>query len=452
MKGREMERFPKATRDQIKKNMEEAAVENALVAFVDIDGQILKGRPVDMSDGRIENLPLSGPSFTGGSVPGAGQGPEHPEMVAHIIPNSYTPPLPWLPDCVFFMSNLFVNGKPHPYDPRGNLERVLEHAKTDGYVFNLGVEPEHYIVTRDDEKKIQPWNPRGLDGASMPGYNLNAIVPMLPYLLTMKKNIKQLGWGPYQVDHEDGTSQCEINWKYAHAITTCDRLMYFRYMARHVCYQMLGDGVSVTFQAKPFPNLCGSGLHIHYHVADPSGKNLFLNEDDSQGLGLSEFAYHFLAGIIEHADALCALANPTHNCYERLHPKATPDSGNHWVPVKKLVSNDNRTVMLRVPEAGHVEDRSPSAACNIYLLVAAYVAAGLDGVRNKLKAPVPIFESAFTTIREAETLPKTLPLALEALMNDTVVQEALGPIAEEFLKRKSVEHENYKSEDAFSFF
>src|SRR3989338_6907602 len=109
MKGREMERFPKATRDQIKKNMEEAAVENALVAFVDIDGQILKGRPVDMSDGRIENLPLSGPSFPGGSVPGAGQGPEHPEMVAHIIPNSYTPHLTWLPDCVFFMSNLFVN-------------------------------------------------------------------------------------------------------------------------------------------------------------------------------------------------------------------------------------------------------------------------------------------------------------------------------------------------------
>lgn len=447
-----MERFSSEVRQKIKKDMKKAGIDTALVGFVDIDGQILKGRPVVMSEERINNLPMSGPSFTGGSVPGAGQGPEHPEMVAYIDPNSYIPPMKWMPKCGFFMASLFVQGQPHPYDPRGNLERVLTGA-SQGYVFNMGVEPEHYIITRDGDGKIHPWNPRFLDGAAMPGYNLNAIVPILDYLLTMKDNMGDLGWEPYQVDHEDGFAQCEINWKYASALITCDRLMYFRYMARHVCYQELGDGVSVTFKPKPFPQFCGSGLHIHYHLAcADSGKNLFLDDKDPRGLGLSEFAYHFLAGIIEHSDALCALGNPTHQCYERLHPTKTPDSGNHWVPVKKFISDDNRTVMIRVPEGGHCEDRSPSAACNPYLLVAAYIAAGLDGVKKKLPAPEPLFCSAFTTERETGILPKTLSQALDAFEQDPVVRGALGPIAEVFLERKRKEKEEYKSDDAFSFF
>ncbi len=456
-----MERFSQEIRNQIKAHVKNDDVENnVMVGFSDIDGQIPRGRVIEMNDERIQNLPMSGPSFTGGSVRGAGQGPEHPEMVAHIDPDTYVPPKEWMPLCSFYLSSLFVNGKPHPYCPRGNLQRVLaEVRQKHGLVFLLGVEPEHYIIAPDKNGTMQPWNPKGMDCAKMTGYSLGAIFDMLPYLLEMKRYMKEMGWEPYQVDHEDGSAQCELNWKYSDAVKTCDRLVYFRTMARQVVHQTLGNDVRVTFKPKPFDGLCGSGLHMHFSAINcESDDNPFSDPRDPKGLGLSEWGYQFLAGIIEHSDALCALGNPTHQCYKRLHPPKNSDgkhtdSGNHWVPVKKLIGGDNRTGMLRVPEPGHIEDRSPSAACNPYLFFAAYVQAGLDGVARNLQAPEPLVGSAFQEkYQEVAELPKTLAQALKALEVNTVVKEALGPIADEFLKLKWLEKEQYDDRDQFSYF
>jgi len=424
--------------------MEQDGIKNIMVAFSDIHG-LHKGRVVPMS--RFDFLLESGPAFTGGSVPGAGQGPEHPEMVARADLDTYIP-MSWLPGCAHFMSSLEVQGKPHPYCPRGNLQRVLAEAKNEGFVFNTGVELEHYTVTRDAGGKMSPWNPQGFDGAKMPGYNLNALIPAYAYLTKMEDHLNSLGWGVYQVDHEDGPSQWEINFQYTDVLTTCDRAMYFRLAARHIAKQTLGSDVHVTFQAKPFPTSCGSGSHLHYHVADAeTGKNMFLDHNDPRKLGLSQLAYHFLGGILKHAPALCAITNPTPNCYDRLHPAKNPESGNHWVPSCILYSNDNRTVMVRVPEPGHCEDRTPSGACNLYLANAAYVAAGLDGIKQELHPGDPHFGSALGNTK-AKRLPDSIKDALDELRQDDVVMEALGPIAEVFLKMKG-EEKNVPSEGSY---
>ncbi len=416
--------------------LESAQIKYLMVAYPDIHG-LHKGRVVPLD--RFDFLKTSGPAFTGGSVPGAGQTPQHPEMVARADVSTCIA-MDWMKPAGFahFMSSLEVQGIPHPYCPRGNLQRVLRQAAELGYRFNTGVELEHYIVTRDNEGAMQPWNPQGFDGAAMSGYNLNAMVPGLPYLSTMMDHLNDIGWGVYQIDHEDGPSQWEINFKYADALITCDRAMYFRFMARHVAKQTLGNDVYVTFQAKPFPKFCGSGSHIHYHLADAqSNENLFLSKTDDK-LGLSELAYHFIGGIFYHAAALCAILNPSPNCYERLHPKTTPDSGNPWTPANILYSDDNRTGMIRVPEPGHCEDRAPSGACNLYLATAAYIAAGIDGIKNKRDPGPPFFGNAFDN-KDALKLPLTLSEALKALVKNDVILESLGPIAVEFQKMKWIE-------------
>lgn len=431
-----MSKDPKKT---ITEQLKNDNVRYLMVDFPDIHG-FSKGRVIPIS--RLPFAIESGPSFTGGSVPGAGQGPEHPEMVARADFATYTP-MPWLPvpGVAHLMSSLEVQGKPHPYCPRGNLQRVLERAKGLGYQLKLGVELEHYVVKRDYAGRRTPWNPQGFDGANMPGYNLNALIPMLPYLTTMMDHFNSLGWEVYQVDHEDGPGQCEINFQYQDALITCDRAMYFRLASRHIAKQTLGNNVHVTFQAKPFPDFCGSGLHFHFHLADAkTGENLFLSSEDPRKLGLSPLAYKFMGGIFAHAPALCAITNPTPNCYTRLHPPKTPDSGNHWIPASILYSGDNRTVMIRVPEAGHCEDRSPSGACNLYLAVAAYVAAGIEGITKDLNPGEPWYGSALTAAEKStRQLPDSLREALDALEKDEVVQEALGPIAEVFIRMKREE-------------
>ncbi len=193
--------------------------------------------------------------------------------------------------------------------------------------------------------------------------------------------VNELGWGAYQADHEDANFQYEINFRYSHALETADRLTFFRMMAGQVANRA---GAIATFMAKPFATRTGSGAHLHYHLADAeTGRNLFLDKADPRGLGLSRLAYQFIGGVLEHAPALCAVTSPTVNCYKRLlmGPALTgSSSGYTWTPAFISYGDNNRTQMLRVPEEGHIEDRSISSAFNPYLGMAAYLAAGLDGI------------------------------------------------------------------------
>jgi glutamine synthetase len=420
-----------------------------LVQFVDLHGAAkVKMIPAGELRAAIEE----GAGFAGGAVWGMGQGAHSHDMAARIDPETYTP-LPYEPGVARFAAELYVDGAPHPYCPRVNLRRVLARARELGYAFNVGIEPEFFLVTRNPDGTIAGWDPHGVDDLAKPCYDFKGMSAALGFLRAMNDGLQALGWGVYQSDHEDGNSQFEINFRYADALTTADRLTFFRMMAAQLAPRF---GAIATFMAKPFADRTGSGAHVHYHLADAAtGANLFLDESDPRGLGISPLGYRFLAGVLAHAPALCAVTSPTVNCYKRLQVGSAltgSRSGFTWVPAFITYGDNNRTQMIRTPGPGHFEDRTVSSACNPYLALAAYLAAGLDGVARDLDPGPPnlgnLYDAGLAAMAERgiRTLPQSLPAALDAFEADPVVRAALGPIADEFLRLKRDEWREYHAQ------
>jgi glutamine synthetase len=261
----------------------------------------------------------------------------------------------------------------------------------------------------------------------------------------------RVGWDVYQSDHEDANGQYEVNFVFSDALTTADRYTFFKMMTSQYAQKY---GAIATHMAKPFADKTGSGGHLHYHVENAdTGDNLFLDNDDPQGLGLSEFAYHFIGGVMDHARALSAITSPTINCYKRLQVGAGltgTQSGFTWTPAFISYGDNNRTQMIRTAGPGHLEDRTVSAACNPYLAMAAYVAAGLDGVKRKLDPGKATMGNNMYSLGQDEisrrgvrTLPQSLAEALSELRNDEVIQGALGVIYDEFVTLKEAEWNEY---------
>jgi glutamine synthetase len=444
-----MDSTPKTRLDALEGQFEADGISYLLIQFVDIHGAAkVKLVPA----GAFRDAVETGAGFAGGAVWGMGQGPHSHDMLARADPGTYTP-LPYEPGVARFAADLFVDANPHPFCPRVNLRRVVDQARALGHVFNVGIEPEFFLVTKKPDGSIAGWDPHGVDDLSKPCYDFKGMSAALEFLRAMNDGLNLLGWGAYQADHEDANSQYEINFKYADAMTTADRLTFFRMMTGQLAQRV---GAVATFMAKPFTTKTGSGAHMHYHLADAmTGENRFENPSDRRGLGLSPLAYQFLGGIVAHAKALAAVTSPTVNCYKRLQTGESltgSRSGYTWVPAFITYGDNNRTQMLRVCGAGHVEDRSVSSACNPYLAIAAYLAAGLDGIARNLDPGEPnlgnLYESGPDALarRGLQTLPQSLDEALDHFEADPVVRSALGPIAEEFLTLKRAEWREYHAQ------
>lgn len=417
-------------------------IDYLLVQFVDLHGAP-KVKMVPRSC--LDAVADVGAGFAGGAVWGMGQDASSHDMMARIDLTTYTP-LPWKPGLARFAADLYVDDEPFVYCPRVALQRVLREARASGYVFNVGVEPEHFLVVRTPGGGIAPWDPGGVDTLTKPCYDFKGLAAACDYLRDVNDALRQLGWGVYQADHEDANGQYEVNFRYADALTTADRFIFFKMLAAETARKY---GAIATFMAKPFADRTGSAAHIHYHLADAeTGRNLFESDRDPRRLGLSETAYHFLGGVLSHARALCALTSPTVNCYKRLQVGqglTGTRSGFTWTPAFITYGDNNRTQMIRTPEPGHVEDRTVSSAFNPYLALAAYLAAGLDGIRRRLDPGDPNRDNAYAlgleemARRQVRLLPQSLYEALEELERDEVIQAALGPIYPEFLRLKRAE-------------
>jgi glutamine synthetase len=430
----------------MKSQLHQDGIDYLLVQFVDIHGAPkVKMVPADAFD----DVTDTGAGFAGGAVWGLGQNASSHDMMARIDPSSYTP-LSWKPGLARFSADLYVDGKPYPFCPRVNLKRVLAELRAAGFVFNVGVEPEHFLVMRTADGRIEPWDPARVDTLAKPCYDFKGMAAACDYLREMNDSLRRLGWGVYQSDHEDANAQYEINYKYAEALTTADRFIFFKMLAGETARKF---GAIATFMAKPFSDRTGSGAHMHYHLAHAeTGRNLFTADQDARGLGLSELGYHFLGGVLGHARALCAVTSPTVNCYKRLQIGQglySARSGYTWTPAYITYGDNNRTQMIRTPDAGHVEDRTVSAAFNPYLAFAAYLYAGMDGIKRRLDPGAPnlgnMYEMSLEEMarRNIRVLPQSLHEALDELERDPVIQAALGPIYSEFLKVKRMEWNDY---------
>jgi glutamine synthetase len=424
---------------QLRARAESDGVEFFFAMFVDMHGKpCAKMIPVEA----VDVLTGGGAGFAGFAAGPMGQSPADPDMIAVPDPASYTL-APWQPGLAVLQCDIHVESQPWPYTPRLILKRMLEKAHDRGLVYNVGCEAEYFLVRRRDNNGgdnngggigggiggngIELADP--LDRADAPCYDAKGLTRMFDHLSTVSKYMNQLGWANYANDHEDANGQFEQNFAYADALTSADRLIFYRYMIHTLAHNA---GLAATFMPKPFGNLTGSGLHLHTSLWDArTGDELFADPGDSRGLGLSQLAYHYIGGLIEHATAMAAVTCPTVNSYKRFGVGA-PNSGATWAPAYATYGGNNRTQMLRVPDGGRVENRACDGSANPYLAMAAQLAAGLDGIDRGLDPGEPNRDNLHVMAPEAvaargiRALPPTLLHAADELVTDDVLREALG--------------------------
>ena len=409
--------------DELRTKAEADGVEFFFAMFVDMHGKpCAKMIPVEA----VDVLAGGGAGFAGFAAGPMGQTPADPDMIAMPDPASYAL-VPWQPGLAVLQCDIYVEGEPWPYTPRLILKAMVDKARQRGLVYNAGCEAEYFLVRRRPGGGVELADQ--LDQAEAPCYDAKGLTRMFDHLTTVSKYMNRLGWSNYANDHEDANGQFEQNFKYADAITTADRLIFYRYMVHTVAHQ---SGMAATFMPKPFGNLTGSGLHLHSSLWDPqTGAELFADPADPRGLGLSEMAYHYIGGLIAHAPAMAAVMCPTVNSYKRIGVGA-PVSGATWAPAYATYGGNNRTQMLRVPEGGRVENRACDGSANPYLALAVQLAAGLDGIDRGLDPGEPNRDNLFlaapeeVAARGIRSLPPTLLHAADELVTDDVLREALG--------------------------
>jgi len=345
--------------------------------------------------------------------------------------------LPWKPEVGWLPSDIYLGGKIVAHGPRTVLKQVLADAKEKGYLVKTGVECEYFILTPEGTEVAD-----SADIQAKPCYDQQALMRRYDLISEICDHMETLGWGPYQNDHEDANGQFEMNWDYSEALTTADRHSFFKYMTKTVAER---HGFRATFMPKPLATLTGNGCHAHVSVWNKTGK-INLMEDKKGELGLSKLAYHFIGGLLEHAESLAAITNPVVNSYKRINAPRTT-SGATWSPNTVTYSGNNRTHMIRIPDSDRIEVRLADGAANPYLLQAVLIGAGLWGVANKIdpgkRLDIDMYAEGHK-VKNAPKLPLNLLDALRAFQNNKIMRGILGAeFADSYLKLKMEEWYSY---------
>jgi glutamine synthetase len=427
--------------EALRAELEAKGVQYALASFVDLHG-VCKAKAVPID--HLQAMASGSELFTGAALDGVPQDVSDDEVAA--VPDlSSAVVLPWRPDTVWFASNLHLGSDPFEACSRNILSRVRDQAAAMGLRFNLGVETEFFVLRRGADGQLVPASAN--DTLDKPCYDLRGLLDNLDWLGELVQAMNGLGWGVYSFDHEDGNGQFETDFAYADCLTTADRVTFFRLMAREITRK---HGLIASFMPKPFADRTGSGAHFNMSLADlQQGHNLFAPADGSAAW-VSEMGLQFMAGILRHAPAICAVMAPTVNSYKRLVVQGSM-SGFTWAPVFVCYGNNNRTNMLRIPGAGsRVECRAADSSCNPYLAAAMLLAAGLEGIREGLDPGPPNLVNAYRLTPEERaargltTLPRTLGEAIEAFAADPLSREVFGDaMAEAYIAFKRDEWNSF---------
>ena len=384
-----------------------------LISFVDLFG-VMRAKLVPAT--AIDEVAKAGAGFAGFSV-WLGMTPAHPDMLLKPDPDTAMQ-LPWKPEVAWVTGDLVMDGKNVEQSPRQVLKRMVAEAARDGYDMKTGVECEYFLISRDGQQISDE-----ADFQSRPCYDQQALMRRYEVISEICDAMITLGWAPYQNDHEDANGQFEMNWNYDTCLKTADRHTFFKFMAKSIAEK---HGLRATFMPKPFPNLTGNGCHAHISLWNAAGTNVFADERGE--LGLSATAYNFIGGLIHSADALAAITNPTVNSYKRINAPRTR-SGATWSPNTVTYAGNNRTHMIRIPDAGRFEFRLADGAVNPYLLQAGLLAVGLDGIRNKRdpgkRLDIDMYADGHL-VKDAKRLPLNLLDALRTLEGSAILRSALG--------------------------
>ncbi len=423
---------------ELRQRLQAAGVHTLLVQFADVHGAA-KGKLVPLT--HLDDVLRIGAGFAGPSIWGTGLPRTGPRSEYYARGDAATAmPLPWMPGVARIVGDGFVAGAPFESCPRQVLKRALARLAARGWQLRTGIEPEFFLLKRGEHGDWMPADDG--DRLDKPSYDLKSLSRQIGFLHALQTSLTACGLDVLQLDHEDAHGQYEVNFAYAEALASADHLMLFKLAAHALAEQR---GMVFSMMPKPFANQPGSGMHFHVSlwagercVFDPNA------EPDAADGTLSALGRQFVAGVLAHAPALCALAAPTVNSYKRLTVGESL-SGTTWAPAYVAQGPNNRTALVRTLP-GRFEWRLPDASANPYLATAALVAAGLDGIDRGLD-PGPecnddLFEWSLSSIQAhgIEVLPQSLSQALDALERDEVVCQALGtPLAAELVRLKRAE-------------
>ncbi len=418
--------------------IDEENVDFVRLQFTDITGTV---KNVSVPASQVEKAFDEGIWFDGSSIEGFVRIQES-DMRLEPDPETFAV-LPWRSDGDTASARLIcdvvnTDGTPFEGGPRQVLKSVLAEAEEMGYTVSIGPEPEFFLFEKDEKGK-----------ATTIPHDSGGYFDLAPKDLAsdVRREIiftlEQMGFEIEASHHEVADGQHEINFKYDDALSAADNISTFRAVVRAVAEQ---NDMHATFMPKPISEINGSGMHSHISLFDEDG-NAFADEDDE--FNLSETAYKFMGGVLNHAQAFTAVTNPTVNSYKRLVP-------GYEAPVYVAWSDVNRSALIRVPDAAgassRFEIRSPDPSCNPYLALASVIAAGLDGIENDADPGDPVREDIYEFDDEKReeygitTLPPNLGAAVDALEEDEVVQEALGEhVSDKFAEAKRADYADYKT-------
>ena len=424
----------------MKKNLSKLAQEKKikyfLISFVDLFG-VLRSKLVPAR--AIGDMQKNGAGFAGFAT-WLDMSPADADMFAIPEPSSLIQ-LPWNKEVGWLASDLWMNGKPVKASPRVMLKNQIDKLNKMNLKMKSGVECEYFLISPDgssiaDTRDIQ----------SKPCYDQSALMRRYDLIKEICDSMIELGWKPYQNDHEDANGQFEMNWDYDDCLITADRHVFFKFMVKNLAEK---HDLRATFMPKPFENLTGNGCHAHVSLWDGK-KNKFLDEGDRYGL--SKLAYNFVGGLLKNAQSLSAFFNPTINSYRRINAPPTK-SGASWSPSSISYTGNNRTHMIRIPDEGRFELRLMDGSANPYLLQAGIIAAGLYGLNHKSNPGEPLTCNMYTEYKKypnLEKLPNNIEESLEKLNESKNLRESFGDdVINSYLKLKRQEIEDFDKNENF---
>ena len=390
-----------------------------MISFTDLFGaQRAKLVPAEA----ISEMQKDGAGFAGFAT-WLDMSPAHPDMLAVPDVRSVIQ-LPWKREVAWVAANCVMEGQPVAQAPRNVLLKQINAASEQGLFIKTGIEAEFFLLNADGSGISD-----NLDTSIKPCYDQQAIMRRYDVIAEICDCMLEMGWQPYQNDHEDANGQFEMNWEFDDALNTADKHSFFKFMTKSIAEK---HGFKATFMPKPIEALTGNGCHAHISAWDKDAKNnKFADKTDE--VGLSELGLNFLGGLMEHATSLVAITNPTVNSFKRINAPRT-QSGATWAPNTATWSGNNRTHMVRVPAPGRFELRLPDGAANPYLLQAVIIAAGIDGINNRTnpgkRLDIDMYADS-QKMRSVKKLPLNLLDALRVFERNKILKLSLG---EEFSK------------------
>ncbi|MFW9975069.1 MAG: glutamine synthetase family protein [Candidatus Thorarchaeota archaeon] len=369
-------------------------------------------RSIEVGYDRLAEVVKHGIVIDGSSVPGYATVNESDVL---LLPSRATPLIqPWDPSAAFLLCRIHeVSGKPHPRDPRNILRTIVSKAAEKGLNLKVGAELEFFTVARRAESEIIPLDNGGYFSSQPQDVGLD-------FRRSIIRTLGNIMIPTTSHHHEVAKGQQEIGLQYVEAEVAADNIMLSRIVISEMAYK---QGMIATFMPKPFSNQNGSGMHLHQSMwSQDNSRNLFASTDEKP---LSQLALNYIGGLLEHASVLSAILAPTVNSYKRLVP-------GYEAPTRVAWGYRNRSTMIRIPhfngseKAARIELRCPDATSSPHLVIAAILAAGLDGIERGIDPPEPTDKDLYKSRTNSESLPSSLKAALEILEESTIIREALG--------------------------